>query len=116
MQTELPKTHKRGPRETESPIPSLLHSHSTLHSIHTMTSYSIDEYKSVGERGAYRNALLADEARRAQISSPTNSRTVIEETTVTPPPVMIPSTDMIREMAEDRFLEFTEDLAATVVE
>ncbi len=29
---------------------------------------------------------------------------------------MIPSADMIREMAEDRFLEFTEDLAATVVE
>ncbi len=81
-----------------------------------MTSSFIDEYESVGERGAYRNALLADEARRAQISSPTSSRTVIAETTVTPPPVMIPSADMIREMAEDRFLEFTEDLAATVVE
>src|SRR6266702_480888 len=81
-----------------------------------MTSYSVDEYESVGERGAYRNALLADEARRAQISSPTSSRTVVEEATVTPPPVMIPSADMIREMAEDRFLEFTEDLAATVVE
>ncbi len=29
---------------------------------------------------------------------------------------MIPSADMIREMAEDRFLQFTEDLSATVVE
>ncbi len=116
MQTELPKTHKRGPRETESPIPSLLHSHSTLHSIHTMTSYSVDEYESVGERGAYRNALLADEARRAQISSPTSSRTVVEETTVTPPPVMIPSADMIREMTEDRFLEFTNQVATVIEE
>ncbi len=30
-----------------------------------MTSHSIDEYESVGERGAYRNAVLADEACRA---------------------------------------------------
>jgi len=29
---------------------------------------------------------------------------------------MIPSADMLREMAEDRFLQFTEDLATTVVE
>jgi len=72
-----------------------------------MSSTFIDEYESVGERGAYRNALLADEACRAQISSPTSSRTVVEETTVTPPPVMIPSADMLREMAEDQFLEFT---------
>ncbi len=81
-----------------------------------MTSYSVDEYESVGERGAYRNALLADEARRAQISSPTSSRTVVEETTVTPPPVMIPSADMIREMAEDQFLEFTSQVATIVEE
>ncbi len=81
-----------------------------------MTSSFIDEYKSVGERGAYRNAVLADEARHARISSPTTSRTAVAESTATPPPVMIPSADMIREMAEDRFLKFTEDLAATVVE
>ncbi len=81
-----------------------------------MTSSFIDEYESVGERGAYRNAILADEANRARVSSPTQSRTTAVEDAATPPPVMIPSADMIREMAEDRFLEFTEDLAATVVE
>ncbi len=81
-----------------------------------MTSSFIDEYESVGERGAYRNAVLADEARRARISSPTESRMVVAESTATPPPVMIPSADMIREMAKDRFLEFTQDLSATVVE
>jgi len=70
-----------------------------------MTSPFIDAYESVGERGAYRNAILADEASRARISSPTSSRTVVEESdATTPPPVMIPSTDMIREMAEDQFL------------
>ena len=81
-----------------------------------MTSSFIDEYESVGERGAYRNAVLADEAQRTCISSPTDSRTAVAESTATPPPVMILSADMIREMAEDRFLEFTEDLTATVVE
>jgi len=81
-----------------------------------MTSYSIDKYESVGERGAYCNALLADEVCRAQISSPSDSRTAVKETTVTPPPVMIPSVDMIREMAEDHFLEFTKQLPATVIE
>src|SRR6266702_7752930 len=81
-----------------------------------MTSSFIDEYESVGERGAYRNAVLADEAQCAQISSLTESQTVVAESTATPPPVMIPSADMIREMAKDRFLEFTEDLAATVIE
>ncbi len=81
-----------------------------------MTSYSIDEYESVGEQGAYRNALLTDEAHRVRISSPSDSRTAVEETTVTLPPVMIPSADMIREMAEDHFLEFTEQLTATAVE
>src|SRR6266702_1613442 len=101
MQTGPLKTHKRRPRETEDPI-SLSSTHIPLHYFtYTMTSYSVDEYESVGERGAYRNALLANEACRAQISSPTSSRTVVEETTVTPPPVMIPSADMIREMAED---------------
>ncbi len=81
-----------------------------------MTSPFIDEYESIGERGAYRNAVLADEAARARISSPTSSRTVVEGDAATPPPVMIPSADMIREMAEDQFLQFTEDLPATVIE
>jgi len=80
-----------------------------------MTSPFIDAYESVGERGAYCNAVLADEVARARISSPTTSQTTIEDA-ATPPPVMIPSADMIREMAEDRFLQFTEDLSATVVE
>ena len=81
-----------------------------------MTSYSIDEYESVGERGAYRNAILANEARRARVSSPADSRTVVKETAVTPPPVMIPSTDMIREMAEDRFLDFVGQTTTTVIQ
>ncbi len=81
-----------------------------------MTSSFIDKYESVGERGAYCNALLADEAARARISSPTSSRTVVEDNATTPPPVMIPSADMIREMAEDQFLQFTEDLPATIIE
>jgi len=81
-----------------------------------MTSYSVDEYESVGERGAYRNAVLADEACRAQISSPSSTRTVVEDTTTTPPPVMILSADMIREMAEDCFLKFTEQVSATIIE
>src|SRR6266702_386633 len=79
-----------------------------------MTSF-IDEYESVGERGAYRNAVLADEALRARVSSPSTSRMAVENAE-TPPPVMILSADMIREMAEDRFLQFTEDLSVTVVE
>ncbi len=81
-----------------------------------MNTSFLDQYESVGERGAYRNAVLADEALRASISSPTNSRTNETESAATPPPVMIPSADMIREMAEDRFLQFTEELSATVVE
>src|SRR6266702_7449231 len=107
-----PEVIKEDPRNKEGPSPSL-----PFHiPLFTMTSYSIDEYESVGEQGAYCNAILTDEACRARISSPTDSRTAVEETTVTPPPVMIPSADMIREMAEDRFLEFTERTTATVVE
>ncbi len=60
-----------------------------------MTSSFNDKYKSVGERGAYHNAILANEACRARISSPTDSRTVVEETTATLPPIMILSVDMI---------------------
>ncbi len=80
-----------------------------------MTSLFYNEYASIGEQAAYHNAVLADEARRAEIS-PMNSRARAEEDTATPPPVMIPSADMIREMAEDCFLQFTEELSATVVE
>ncbi len=61
-----------------------------------MSSF-IDEYKSVGERGAYRNAVLAAETERDRISSP-RVTTIIPSSPVhiaTPPPVLIPSTDMI---------------------
>ncbi len=81
-----------------------------------MTSYSIDEYESMGEQGAYQNAVLADEACRARISSPESIRMATEETAITLPPVMIPSADMIREMAEDRFLEFTNQVATVIEE
>src|SRR6266571_3359199 len=81
-----------------------------------MTSSFNNEYESVGEWGAYHNAILADEARRAHISSPTDSRMVVKETTTTLPPVMIPSVDMIREMAEDMFLEFTKQVTTMVME
>jgi len=40
----------------------------------------------------------------------------VGEDTATPPPMMIPSTDMIQEMAEDRFLQFTEELGMTIIE
>ncbi len=80
-----------------------------------MTSSFIDKYESIGERGAYRNAILANEACRAHVSSPISTRMAVEEAAVTPPPVMIPSADMIREMAEDRFLKFV-DNTATVIE
>ncbi len=80
-----------------------------------MTSYYSDASDSVGEWVAYHNAILADEVRQAQISLPTDSRTVVEETTVTPPPVMIPSTDMIREMAKDHFLDFIGQTTATTI-
>ncbi len=33
-------------------------------------NFSIDEYESVGERAAYQNTVLADEAKRDTISSP----------------------------------------------
>jgi len=75
-----------------------------------MTSYHNDATDSIGEWGAYRNAVLANKACRAHISSPTNTRTAVEEVSITPPPIMIPSADMLREMAEDQFLTFTEQV------
>jgi len=60
-------------------------------------NFSTDEYESVGECGAYRNAVLANEAQRDHISSP-RVTTIIPSSPVhiaTPPPVIIPSADMI---------------------
>jgi len=115
MQKGHLKRHKREPCKTKRlhlPIP-IIHSSPLRTSLIAMMFYSNDATDSVGEWGAYQNAILADEAHRARISSPTNTRTMVEETT-TPPPIMIPSADMIREMAEDRFLDFTEQV--TVIE
>ncbi len=60
-------------------------------------NFTTDKYESVGERGAYRNAVLAQEAQRDRISSP-QVTTIIPSSPVhiaTPPPVIIPSADMI---------------------
>src|SRR6266702_7430074 len=73
-----------------------------------------DEYESVGERGAYRNAVLAIEAERDTISSP-RVTTIIPSSTVhiaTPPPVMIPSADMIQEVPDSSFVTMLESLAS----
>ncbi len=83
-------------------------------------NFSIDEYESVGEHGAYRNAVLAAEAERDRISSP-RVTTIIPTSPVpiaTPPPVLIPSADMIREAPDASFVTMLESLtsAATRVE
>ena len=73
----------------------------------------IDEYKSVGERGAYRNAVPAAKAERDRISSP-RVMTIIPSSPVhiaTPPPVLIPSADMIREAPNTSFVTMLESLA-----
>jgi len=73
-----------------------------------------DEYESVGERGAYRNAVLAAEAQRDMISSP-RVTTIIPSSPVpiaTPPPVLIPSADMIREAPDSSFVTMLESLAS----
>ncbi len=60
-------------------------------------NFTVDEYESVGERGAYCNAVLANEAERDMICSP-RVTTVIPSSPVhiaTPPPIMIPSADTI---------------------
>src|SRR6266702_3958921 len=77
--------------------------------ITTMSSFR-DEYESVGERGAYRNAVLAAEAERDRISSP-RVTTIIPSSPVhiaTPPPVLIPSADMIREAPDSSFITMLE--------
>src|SRR6266702_5022103 len=77
-------------------------------------NFSTDEYESVGERGAYRNAVLAAEAQRDMISSP-RVTTIIPSSPVpiaTPPPVLIPSADMIREAPDSSFVTMLESLAS----
>ncbi len=77
-------------------------------------NFSTDEYDSVGERGAYRNAVLAAEAERDKISSP-RVTTIIPSSPVhiaTPPPVLIPSADMIREAPDSSFVTMLESLAS----
>ncbi len=77
-------------------------------------NFSTDEYESVGERGAYRNAVLAAEAERDRISSP-RVTTIIPSSPVhiaTPPPVLIPSADMIRETPDSSFVTMLESLAS----
>jgi len=77
-------------------------------------NFSVDEYESVGERGAYRNAVLASEAQRDTISSP-RVTTVIPSSPVhiaTPPPLMIPSADTIREAPHATFIDMLESLSS----
>ncbi len=77
-------------------------------------SFSLDEYESVGEHGAYCNAVLANEAQRDTISSP-RVTTVIPSSPVhiaTPPPLMIPSADTIREAPDASFVTMLESLAS----
>ncbi len=77
-------------------------------------NFSTDEYESVGERGAYRHAVLASEAQRDAISSP-RVTTIIPSSPVhiaTPPPLIIPSTDTIREAPEASFVTMLESLAS----
>src|SRR6266702_1063147 len=83
-------------------------------------NFSVDEYESVGERGTYRNAVLANEAQRDVISSP-RVTTVIPSSPVhiaTPPPLMIPSANTIREALHATFVDMLESLvsAATRIE
>ncbi len=78
-----------------------------------MSSFT-DEYESVGECNAYRNAVLANEAARDTISSP-RVTTIIPSSPVhiaTPPPVIIPSADMIREALDTSFVTMLESLAS----
>ena len=77
-------------------------------------NFSTDEYKSVGERGAYRNAVLANKAQRDTISSPRVTTSIPSSPIhiATPPPVIIPSTDMIREAPDSSFVNMLESLAS----
>src|SRR6266702_2381978 len=77
-------------------------------------NFSVDEYESVGERGAYRNAVLANEAQRDIISSP-RVTTVIPSSPVhiaTPPPLTILSAETIRETPHATFVDMLKSLAS----
>ncbi len=81
-------------------------------------NFTVDEYESVGERATYRNAVLADEAKRDTISSP-KVTTIIPSSPVhiaTPPPVMIPSADTVHSMPSDAFMTMLKELSSTRVE
>src|SRR6266702_1930592 len=83
-------------------------------------NFTVDKYKSIGERAAYQNAVLASEAKRDRISSP-RVTTVIPMSPVhiaTPPPVVIPAANTIREMPNASFVTMLESLtsAATRIE
>ncbi len=76
-------------------------------------NFSTDKYESTGEHGAYRNAVLVNEAKRDMICSP-RVTTVIPSSPVhiaMPPPLMIPSADTIREMPNTNFIAMLESLA-----
>ncbi len=76
-------------------------------------NFTTNEYESVGERGTYRNAVLADEAQRNTISSP-RVTTIIPSSPVpiaTPPPLLIPSANTIREAPQNTFVSMLESLA-----
>ncbi len=80
----------------------------------TPLNFSVDEYESVGERAAYRNTVLANKAERDAISSP-RVTTVIPSSPVhiaTPPPLMIPSADTIREAPDASFVTMLKSLAS----
>ncbi len=83
-------------------------------------NFTVDEYKSVGERGTYCNAVLENEAQRDTISSP-RVTTVIPSSPVhiaTPLLLIIPSADTIREAPHTTFIDMLESLssAATRIE
>ena len=76
-------------------------------------NFTVDEYKSIGERAAYQNAVLAEEAERHRISSP-QVTTIIPSSPIhiaMPPPVMIPSADTIHSMPTDGFITMLESLS-----
>ncbi len=78
-------------------------------------NFSTDEYESVGECGAYRNTVLANEAQRDNIPSP-RVTTIIPSSPIhiaTPPPLVIPSADMMREAPDSSFITMLESLAST---
>src|SRR6266568_2881271 len=117
LKKERPKTHKRranDDRRRHSPTSHYTPDTPTPLLLKDNMNFSVDEYESVGERGTYRNAVLANEAQRDIISSP-QVTTVIPSSPVhiaTPPPLMIPSADTIRETPHATFVDMLESLAS----